>query len=95
MIGRNTMRMMIGVLFLLVLSTTLSAAAADENEPQPEYIKALMARRKNLGRTEKFRIMVDKVLTHPGPGEPTWREMSDDVVQAYAREGFNPDHSRR
>ena len=78
---------MSGILILLLSSTTFSAA--DTDEPQPEYMKALMARRKNLGRTEKFRIMVDKVLTHPGPGEPAWREMSDEIVQAYAQEGFN------
>ena len=88
MTKRTTMRMMTGVLLALVATTAVPAA--EPNAAEPGYDKkALIVRRRNLGRSEKFRIMVDKVVSQPGPGEGQWREMSDEIFQEFAQAGFN------
>lgn len=79
---------MTGVLLVLVATTVVPAA--EPNAAEPGYDKkALIVRRRNLGRSEKFRIMVDKVVSQPGPGEGQWREMSDEIFQEFAQAGFN------
>ena len=74
---------------LLVLIAVTASSAADTNEPERANNQTPAARRRNLGRTEKFRIMVDKVMTYPDPGEPTWKEMSDEIIRQIAGAGFN------
>ena len=76
-----------GVLLALIASAALSVA--DTNEATRESNRALAARRRDLGRTEKLRILVDKVMTRPGPGESEHRAMSDEIIGEMARAGFN------
>jgi len=75
------------VLLALIASTALSAAGTAA--PERESTGTLAVRRRDLGRTEKFRIMVDKVMTRPGPGEPEPRVMSDEIIREIAEAGFN------
>ena len=43
---------------------------------------------RQLGRTDKFRVLVDKVLMQQGPDSKTWR-MKDEYIREIRDAGFN------